>query len=253
MPLGPGDFTVSGLPRRSLPGGLKVDAVADLLQRAAFDYRAVLTEVRQLVETTGEQRRRIKELEAQAASLEADVAARNDQGTKVIGKALLAATRASEQITAEANASAKRITTQAETHAAAILQQARVAAEAVEKKRAAVLAELELERARLDRDREALSELLERERTRVISEAEERSGTMLADARREAEKLRSLLTDSRRRFEELAGSALAQLEDFGTKSGSNADLLDDLRPQDAEPPRSGVARGPSSTKPPTTV
>src|SRR5919108_2531016 len=112
MPIRPEDLTVSGLPRSSLPGGIKADAAADLLQRAAWDYRAALTQTRQLSEAVEEQARRIEELEAQIASLEADVATREESGMEAIGQALLAATHAGEEIAAEARASAERITTE---------------------------------------------------------------------------------------------------------------------------------------------
>jgi hypothetical protein len=76
MTIRPEDLTVSWLPRSSLPGGIKPDAVADLLQRAAWDYREALAQARQLAETLEERARRVEELEAQVASLEADSAAR---------------------------------------------------------------------------------------------------------------------------------------------------------------------------------
>jgi cell division septum initiation protein DivIVA len=232
MPIRPEDLTVSGLPRSALPGGLKTDAAADLLERAAFDYRTVLTQAQQLGETARQQALRIEELEAQIASLESDVAARGE-GTEAIGKALLAATRAGEEIAAEARVSAERITTEAEAHAAALLEQATKAAEERERESIAAREKLGIER-----------ELLDRERTRVLGEAQERAETILADARRDAEqlqayreRLRSLLTDSRNRLVELAESALSQLEEFDAKGGfRRPDLLDDLRPPDGEPP-----------------
>ena len=64
MPMRPEDLTISGLPRSPLPGGIKGDAAADLLQRAAANYRAALA--------------RIEQLEAQVASLQAAAAARKD-------------------------------------------------------------------------------------------------------------------------------------------------------------------------------
>ena len=64
MPMRPEDLTISGLPRSPLPGGIKADAAADLLQRAAADYRAALA----LIEA----------LEAQVASLHVAAAARKD-------------------------------------------------------------------------------------------------------------------------------------------------------------------------------
>lgn len=59
----PEDFTISGLPRTSLPGGIKADAATELLERAATAYRAALV--------------RIDELEAQVSSLKA-AASRKD-------------------------------------------------------------------------------------------------------------------------------------------------------------------------------
>jgi cell division initiation protein len=60
----PENLAISALPRTPLPGGIKADAAAALLERAASDYRAAIA--------------RIKELEAQVASLEAAAAARKD-------------------------------------------------------------------------------------------------------------------------------------------------------------------------------
>jgi hypothetical protein len=74
MTLRPEDLTISGLPRRALPGGLKADAVVDLLKRAAFDLRSACA--------------RIEQLEAQVASLEADASTRKDPYE--IGRVILA-------------------------------------------------------------------------------------------------------------------------------------------------------------------
>ena len=93
MPIRPEDLTVSGLPRSSLPGGVKADAAADLLQRAAWDYGQALTQLRRLAETAEEQARRIGELEAQLASLEADAGARKSPDE--LGRTLLEAAQRS--------------------------------------------------------------------------------------------------------------------------------------------------------------
>ena len=74
MTLRPEDLTISGLPRSPLPGGIKADAVADLVQLAASDLRSA--------------RARIEQLEAKVASLEADASARKDPYE--LGKAVLA-------------------------------------------------------------------------------------------------------------------------------------------------------------------
>jgi cell division septum initiation protein DivIVA len=74
----PEDLTISALPRSALPGGLKADAAAALLESAARDYRESLAKSKRLTETVEQQARRIEELEAQVASLEAEAAARKD-------------------------------------------------------------------------------------------------------------------------------------------------------------------------------
>jgi len=85
MRIRPEELTVSDLPRSPLPGGIKADAAADLLQRAAWDYRTVLGQARQLAKAVEEQALRIEEqavrieeLEAQIASLETRAAPRRD-------------------------------------------------------------------------------------------------------------------------------------------------------------------------------
>ncbi len=74
MTLRPEELSISGLPRSPLPGGIKADAVADLVQQAASDLRSA--------------RARIEQLEAKVASLEADASARKDPYE--LGKAVLA-------------------------------------------------------------------------------------------------------------------------------------------------------------------
>jgi cell division septum initiation protein DivIVA len=67
MPMGPEELTLAGLPRASF-GGVRADAVDDLLRRAAWDYREVLAERQRLAQTVDELGRRIQELEAQIAA-----------------------------------------------------------------------------------------------------------------------------------------------------------------------------------------
>ena len=89
MPIRPEDLTISELPRSSLPGGIKTDAVADLLERAAWDYREALKQIRRLAETVEAQARQIDELEAQLATLVSETGARKDPDE--VGRTLLAA------------------------------------------------------------------------------------------------------------------------------------------------------------------
>ncbi|HEU5477033.1 MAG TPA: DivIVA domain-containing protein [Gaiellaceae bacterium] len=180
-----------------------LEAAAELLDTAAGRQEAMQRELEQLRSEGGQE----------AAGMEA------------IGKALLAATRAGEEIAAEAHVSAERIRTEAETRAAAVLEQATAAAQERERESAA---------RRLE---------LERERTQVLRQAQEEADGILADARQEVEELqrygeqlRSLVLDSRRRFVELAESALRHLEGVGADGGSqHGDLLDELRPAGGEP------------------
>ena len=195
-------------------------------------------------------------------------------GTEAIGTALLAATRAGEEIAVEARASAERITAEAEARAAAIVEQAAAKDEereresvaarqkleeelaaartAVAEENAAGRAELEREREQLVREQETWREILEGERAKAHEEAQARAEAVLEDARREVEqlqsygeRLRSLLTDSQGRFVELAESALRRLDSIEAVGGASRDggLLDDLRPAklDDTSAASGVA------------
>jgi cell division septum initiation protein DivIVA len=196
-----------------------LEATAGLLETAAGEHEAVQ-----------------RELERLRSEADDEVA-----GKEAIGKALVAAARAGEEIAAEARVSAERITTEAETHAAAILEQATAAADERERERIAAQEGLEKEKAaaRLE---------LELERTRVLGEAREQAATILAGARREVEqlqrygeRLRSLLADSKRRFVELAESGLRQLDGVEAEQISrHGDLLDELRPTRAERSASAV-------------
>jgi cell division septum initiation protein DivIVA len=209
-----------------------LEAAADHLDAAASEQEAMRRELEQLRSKAGD-----------------EVA-----GEEAIGKALLTATRAGEEIAAEARVSAERITTEAETRAAAILEQATAAAEERERESVAAQSKLEAEltaaRAAVETENAAARLELDRERTRMLGEAQEKAEAILADARHEVEQLdgygeqlRSLLADSQRRFVELAASALRQLESVETKSGSpaHADLLDDLRAAGGEPSPSAIA------------
>jgi cell division septum initiation protein DivIVA len=194
-------------------------------------------------------------------------------GKEAIGKALIAATRAGEEMAAEARASAERIKAEAEAEAAAILERATKAAEerehesvvararleaehaaaraGLEEEHAAKRSELERERERLAQEQESLRSVAERERTRALEEARAEAEAIVAEARQEverlrgyAERMRSLLSDSQRSFVEFAESALRSLEDpdsmpapvqIPVQTGSgNGELLDDLRPSEVE-------------------
>lgn len=93
--LRPEDLNVSALPRTPL-GHLKTDSVADLLQRAAWDYREALALNQRLTSTVEELTRRVEELTAQVASLE-EVAARHKDPDEVMRTLLASAQRAARE------------------------------------------------------------------------------------------------------------------------------------------------------------
>lgn len=87
MPLRPEDLDVSALPHSPF-GGVKADATAELLRRAAWEYREALAQNARLTRTVEELNARIQELEAQLASLEVASAGRKDPDE--LARALLA-------------------------------------------------------------------------------------------------------------------------------------------------------------------
>jgi cell division septum initiation protein DivIVA len=87
VPLRPEDLDVSGLPRSPF-GGVKADATAELLRRAAWEYREALAQNTRLTRTVEELNARIEELEAEVVSLEATSAERKDPDE--LARALLA-------------------------------------------------------------------------------------------------------------------------------------------------------------------
>ena len=124
MPIRPEDLTVAGLPKSPLPGGIKTDAAEDLLQRAAWDYRAVLGQTRQLAETVEEQILRIEELEVQVASLEAAASARKDPD-EIAHRLLASAHRSAREELEEARRESELLLKKAERRAEKIEQDAR--------------------------------------------------------------------------------------------------------------------------------
>ena len=93
--LKPEDLNLSALPRSPL-GHLKTDAVGDLLQRAAWDYREVLAQNQRLSSTVEELTSRIEELSGQVASLE-EVVARRKEPDELARSLLASAQRAARE------------------------------------------------------------------------------------------------------------------------------------------------------------
>ncbi len=94
-PLRPEDLNLSALPRSPL-GHLKTDAVGELLQRAAWDYRETLAQNQRLTSTVEELSRRVDELVAQVASLE-EVAARRKDPDELARSLLASAQRTARE------------------------------------------------------------------------------------------------------------------------------------------------------------
>jgi cell division septum initiation protein DivIVA len=149
-----------------------------------------------------------------------------------IGKALLTATRAGEEVLAEAHKEAASITAKAEAEASALLEQVATQAKKREQETAAA-------REQFERELTAAKNAHAKEHESARAEAD----AALADARRElaqlenqAGRLRSLVTDMERRIVEIAESALEELVAFDTSTSSETenDLLADLQPA-AEP------------------
>lgn len=93
--LRPEDLNLSALPRNPL-GHLKADAVGELLQHAAWDYRETLAENERLAKSVAELGRRVEELTTQVAALE-ESAARRKEPDELARSLLASAQRAARE------------------------------------------------------------------------------------------------------------------------------------------------------------
>lgn len=93
--LRPEDLNLSSLPRTPL-GHLKTDAVGELLQHAAWDYREALAENQRLTKSVEDLVRRVEELTAQVATLE-EAAARWKNPDELARSLLAAAQRTARE------------------------------------------------------------------------------------------------------------------------------------------------------------
>jgi len=104
VPIQPEDLNPSGLPRSTF-GGVKEEAVADLLKRTAWDYREALARKKQLEAEVEQLTRRAEELEEQLAATQAKAAERRDPDElllTVLGSAQRAAREQREEARREA-------------------------------------------------------------------------------------------------------------------------------------------------------
>lgn len=170
--LRPDDLSVSALPRSPL-GHLKTEAVEELLQRAAWDYREALGQNQQLRHKVEHLTQRVDELMAAIDSLE-KVAAKQKNPDE-LARALLA--------TAQRAAHAERDAARQE--AESTLKKARSRAESIEKDVARRAEQRLDELARLDAFRE---DLVARLRALLETVADRYGGDTREDAKpREAE------------------------------------------------------------------
>ncbi len=152
--LRPEDLDISTLPRTRL-GHLQEDAVADMLQRAAWSYREALAEGQQLARTVEELTARFEDLSAQVASLEESKIRRKEPDELALS--LLAAAQRSAR---EARESARR-------ESELTLKKATRRAGRLEKDAARRTENSRSELARLEKLREKVAEQL-RERLETI-------------------------------------------------------------------------------------
>ena len=168
--LKPEDLNLSVLPRGPL-GHLKAEAVGELLQHAAWDYREALAENQRLSKSVEELGRRAEELTAQVASLEEAVARRKSPDE--LARSLLAS---AQRASREERESARR-------ESELILKKASERAEKLEGDAARRGADRLAEIARLEDFRD---ELLGRFR-RMLETLASRYGADPEDSRTEAE------------------------------------------------------------------
>jgi cell division septum initiation protein DivIVA len=114
-PIRPEDLNLSALPRSSL-GHLKADAVGDLLQRAAWDYREARALNQRLAAQVRELTQRVEELTAQVDLLEGAAARRKDPD-ELTRTLLASAQRASREERESARRDAELILKKAAQHA----------------------------------------------------------------------------------------------------------------------------------------
>jgi hypothetical protein len=163
-PLRPEDLTLSALPRSPL-GHLKTEAVGELLQRAAWDYRETLGQNQRLSKSVEELTGRVEELMAQVASLEEAAARRKDRDE--LARTLLAS---AQRVAREERESARR-------EAELILKKAARRADELEENVARREAELTSEITRLEALRDEILARLRRMLETLASRHGETTGS----------------------------------------------------------------------------
>jgi cell division septum initiation protein DivIVA len=229
------DRSPSAIRNATLPRSLRgfdEDATRRLLGEVAAVVESLIAERDNL-------RRHVESLQAAPTFPEAAAATSEaDESPEALGKAILAAKHAGEELIETAQQEATRILADAAAEADRLAQQARASMEDVER-------ELARERAELDREREdhrwkvgEWSAKVEAEReeamTRARSEAEAVLATqeqILGGLRREEEKIRVLISEKRTQFAAMLQVAIAELEPLEAGEPGDGDLPDALRPR----------------------
>jgi hypothetical protein len=116
VPLRPDDLSASALPRGPL-GHLKTEAVEEMLQRAAWNYREALAQNQQLTKDVERLTRRVDELTAYIGSLEESAAQRknpDELARSLLASAQRTAREERESARLDAESTLKKARTRAE-------------------------------------------------------------------------------------------------------------------------------------------
>lgn len=236
--LRPEDLSLSALPRNRL-GHLKEDAVAELLQRAAWGYRKAVAENQRLTRTVEELTQRLDELTEQVASLET-AAARHKDPDELARVLLVAAQRTAREEREAARQECDLMLKKAARHAKQMQEKAATITVAAEAEASALLASFEARERQIAATREELDRELATARralTEELASAHTEADAALADARRELDRLetetamlRSLRAEAVHEIADIAESTLEGLESLGAAGRGAEDLLGDLQP-----------------------
>jgi colicin import membrane protein len=235
--LRPEDLNLAALPRNRL-GHLKEEAVAELLQRAAWGYRKALAEKQRLERTVEELTQRTDELSEQVASLET-AAARYKDPDELARVLLVAARRTAREEREAARQECELMLKKAARRAEQVQEEAAKITAAAEAEASALVAAVEARELQVASAREELDrELATARRTlnEELASAHAEADAALAEARRELDRLetetamlRSLRAEAVREIADIAESTLEGLESLGAASRGEEELLSDLQ------------------------
>jgi cell division septum initiation protein DivIVA len=201
--------------------------------------RRLLGEVAAAVESlTAERdnlRRHVESLQAAPTVPDAAAATSEAESPEALGKAILAAKHAGEELIDTAQQEANRILADAVGEADRLAEQARVSKEDVERQLAGRRAELDREREDHQRNVAEWSARVEAEREEAMARARYEAAAVLATQeqilaglRQEEGEIRLLISEKRRQFAAMLQVAIDELEPL---EAGDDDLPDALRPR----------------------